>query len=109
MINAGQYNQLIKIVELKSGKDKDGFKIKEENTILTAHAQVKQSSGYTLFKQNTDFKDAHINFTIRYSSLPKRGHYIVFNEEYYRIDYVRDIDNRHVEVEMQAILINKND
>ena len=108
MINAGNYNQLIKIVEIKGIKDTDGFKNKVENVILTAHAKVKQSSGYTLFKQNTDFKDAHINFTIRYSSLPKRGYYIVFNEEYYRIDYVRDIDNKHVEVEMQAILINKN-
>ena len=111
MINAGDYKHKIKIVELVIDKEnsKGGFKTKKENVIIeSVHAKILQASGYTIFKQNSDFKEAHINFTIRYNSLPKRGHYIVFNDEYYRIDYVRDIENKHKELEMQAVLVNKN-
>lgn len=106
MINAGDYRDVITIIKRSYPKDTDGFRTPSEETVLTAHAKIKQASGYTLFKQNADFKEAHINFTIRYSAVPKRGYYIIFNDEYYRIDYVRDIDNRHVETEMQAILVN---
>lgn len=111
MINAGDYKHKIKIVELVEDKEKrkNGFPVKKENVIIEkVYAKILQASGYTLFKQNSDFKQAHINFTIRYNSLPKRGFYIVFNNEYYRIDYVRDIDNKHKEIEMQAIIVNKN-
>lgn len=111
MINAGDYKHKIKIVELvkDEANSKGGFVVKKENAIIEkVRAKILQASGYTIFKQNSDFKEAHINFTIRYNSMPKRGHYIVFNGEYYRIDYVRDIENKHIELEMQAILVNKN-
>lgn len=108
MINAGEYNKRISICQTVEREDNAGFKSKSENIVLTAWAKVKTTKGFTLIKNNTDFEQAHTNFTIRY---PKkeitRDMVIKYNGKTYTIEYLNDIDEKHIELEMQAKVVAK--
>ena len=105
MINAGNYNRKIKIVKELKGKDADGFPIKAETyeLILTAWAKVKTTRGFTLIVNNTDFDKAFTNFTIRYPSTPiDRDMLILYGGKTYEIQYLNNINEAFVELEIQA-------
>lgn len=109
MINAGKYNQKISIFKVTKNEDSEGFKIPTENTILTTFASVKTTKGYTLIANNTDFEKAYTNFTIRY---PKnvditRDMLIKYKNKVYSIEYLNDIDEKGIELEMQAKVVKK--
>lgn len=109
MINAGKYNQKISIFKVTKNEDSEGFKISTENTILTTFASVKTTKGYTLIANNTDFEKAYTNFTIRY---PKnvditRDMLIKYKDKVYSIEYLNDIDEKGIELEMQAKVVKK--
>lgn len=109
MINPGKYNKKIKIVLRTSEKDSDGFKtINSENVILETYANVKTTSGFTLIMNDSDFEKALTNFTIRYPAITiTRDMLVLFNNQYYTIEYLNNIDEANVELEIQAKLINK--
>lgn len=109
MINAGKYNQKISIFKVTKNEDSEGFKISTENFILTTFASVKATKGYTLIANNTDFEKAYTNFTIRY---PKnvditRDMLIKYKDKVYSIEYLNDIDEKGIELEMQAKVVKK--
>lgn len=109
MINPGKYNKKIKIVLRTSEKDSDGFKVpNSENVILETYANVKTTSGFTLIMNDSDFEKALTNFTIRYPAITiTRDMLVLFNDQYYTIEYLNNIDEANVELEIQAKLINK--
>ena len=112
MINAGDYNQKIVIYKVVEGKDKDGFPISTDEIILTPYAKVKTTRGYTLIANNSDFEKAYTNFTIRYSNKVEesyydsddsnRNMYIKFKNKVYSIQYLNNIDEENIELEMQC-------
>lgn len=112
MINAGKYNKKIKIYELIKGKDKDGFTIEVEKLVLSPYANIKTTRGYTIIQNNSDFEKALTNFTIRYSKAvvnayynsteSNREMYIEFNNKKYVVQYLNNIDEANVEIEMQC-------
>ena len=103
MINAGKYNRPIDIVEVTIGKDAQGFKVTEDKKILSTYASVKTTKGMTLIKANTDFEKAFTNFTIRYPVTPiNRDMVILFNGKRYTIQYLNNINEANVELEIQA-------
>ena len=108
MINAGEYNKRISIVAEIESEDNAGFKIKSKSIILNAWARVKTTKGYTLIKNNTDFESAYTNFTIRF---PKkeitRDMLIEYNGKTYTIEYLNNIDEANVELEIQAKAVVK--
>lgn len=108
MINAGEYNKRISIYTETEIEDNAGFKIKSESIVLNAWAKVKTTKGFTLIKNNTDFEQAHTNFTIRY---PKeeitRDMLIKYNGKTYTIEYLNNIDEKNVELEIQAKAVVK--
>lgn len=104
ILNAGKYNRCIVIYQVTEGKDADGFPVNVENEVLTTYADVKTMRGYTLLINNSDFEKAYVNFTIRY---PKetpitRDMFIRFRDKVYTIEYLNDIDEANVELEIQA-------
>lgn len=108
MINAGDYNKKISIYAVTEREDNAGFKIKEKSIILNAWAKVKTTKGFTLLKNNTDFEQAHTNFTIRYPKVEiTRDMLIDFNGKTYMIDYLNNIDENNVELEIQAKAVVK--
>lgn len=108
MINAGEYNKKISIFTETKKEDNAGFIFRTECVVLNTWAKVKTTKGFTLLKNNTDFEQAHTNFTIRY---PKkeitRDMLIKYNGKTYTIEYLNNIDENNVELEIQAKVVVK--
>ena len=107
-MNAGEYKHRISIYAEIEQEDNAGFKIRSKSIILNAWAKVKTTKGFTLLKDNTDFEQAHTNFTIRY---PKkeitRDMLIEYRGKTYTIEYLNNIDENNIELEIQAKAVVK--
>ena len=103
MINAGKYNKRISIYQVTIGKDAQGFPVKTRTLILQPYANVKTTRGMTLIKNNTDFEKAYTNFTIRFPvTAINRDMEIDFRGKTYTIEYLNNVDEANVELEMQC-------
>lgn len=103
MINAGKYNKKISIYQTTVVKDAQGFQTKETTLALQTYAHVKTTRGMTLIRNNTDFEKAYTNFTIRYPNTPlNRDMWIEFRGKTYTIEYLNNVDEANVELEIQA-------
>ena len=108
MINAGNYNKKISIFSIQEVEDKDGFPVRQEITVLDTYAKVKTTKGFTLIANNTDFEKAYTNFTIRYPKrIINRDMWIRYNGKIYSIEYLNNIDEENVELEIQAKVVEK--
>lgn len=103
MINAGKYNKKISIYSVKIVKDSAGFQSKQKTLVLEPYASVKTTRGMTLINNNTDFEKAYTNFTIRYPVTQiDRDMLIEFNGKTYSIEYLNNVNEEGVELEIQA-------
>ena len=103
MTNAGKYNKKISIYQTQVVKDAQGFQSKQRTLVLQPYAHVKTTKGMTLIKNNTDFEKAFTNFTIRFPVTPiNRDMEIDFNGKTYTIEYLNNVDEMNVELEMQC-------
>lgn len=109
MTNAGKFNKKIEILGTNTIKDKDGFKSDEEYVVLSTYAQIKTTRGYTLIQNDSDFEKAYTNFTIRYPKYVSitRDMFIKYNSKKYTIEYLNDIDEKHIELEIQSKVVKK--
>lgn len=112
MINAGKYNKKIIIYQMVDDKDSAGFPIQSEQVVLTTYANVKTTRGFTLIANNSDFEKAFTNFTIRYSQTVENAYYnsdysnrdmyVKFRNKTFIVQYLRNVDEARVEIEMQC-------
>lgn len=103
MINAGKYNHKIRIYSIEVITDEAGFQRKEKTLILEPWASVKTTKGMTLIMNGTDFEKAFTNFTIRYPRTEiNRDMLIDFHGKTYTIEYLNNIDEMGIELEIQA-------
>ena len=104
MINAGKYNRKIGIYRVTRTKDSQGFPIVTETLVLAPYASVKTTKGFTLIKNNTDFEKAFTNFTIRYpqTTAVDRDMIVKYRGKTYEIQYLNNVDEADVELEMQC-------
>ena len=108
MINAGEYNKKISIFKEEATEDNAGFIVKSKSVVLNAWAKVKTTKGYTLIVNNTDFEKAYTNFTIRFPKAEiTRDMLIEYNSKIYSIEYLNNINEANIELEIQAKLVNK--
>ena len=108
MINAGEYNKRITIYQVTEQEDGGGFKTKDETVILSVYAKVKTTKGFTLIANNTDFEKAYTNFTIRFPKTEvTRDMLIRYNGKDYSIEYLNNVDEANVELEIQAKEVTK--
>ena len=108
MINAGEYNKRISIFKEEGKEDDAGFITKTKSIVLNAWAKVKTTRGYTLIQSNTDFEKAYTNFTIRFPKTEiTRDMLIEYNSKIYSIEYLNNIDEANVELEIQAKVVTK--
>ena len=105
--NAGKYNHKIQIYETQVITDDDGFQSTERVLILSPYASVKTTKGMTLIKNGSDFEKALTNFTIRFPLQEElnRDMEIVFKGKTYTIEYLNNVDEAGVELEIQAKLV----
>ena len=108
MINAGKYNQPIAIFDVTEKEDADGFKTRIETVVLQPWANVKTTKGFTLIASNTDFEKAFTNFTIRFPKVEiTRDMCIKYKGKMYTIEYLNNVDEANVELEIQAKEVTK--
>jgi SPP1 family predicted phage head-tail adaptor len=103
MRNAGKYNKRIEIYSETVNADAQGFQTTSETLVLTTYAAVKTTKGFTLIAANSDFETAYTNFTIRYPvTAINRDMKIRFRGKTYTIEYLNNVDEANVELEIQA-------
>lgn len=108
MINAGKYNKKISIYSIVEIEDDAGFKEQTESIILNTYASVKTTKGFTLIASNSDFEKAYTNFTIRYPKVEiTRDMLIKYKDKIYTIEYLNDVDEKNIELEIQAKVVEK--
>lgn len=108
MINAGEYNKRITIYQVTEKEDDGGFVEKTESVILRPWAKVKTTKGFTLISSNTDFEKAFTNFAIRFPKVEiTRDMLIRYNGKDYTIEYLNNVDEANVELEIQAKEVTK--
>lgn len=101
--NAGKYNRKITIYQETITKDPDGFPVKTRMIILRPYASVKTTRGFTLIQNDSSFEKAFTNFTIRYPITQiTRDMLIEFNGKIYTIQYLNNVNEANVELEIQA-------
>lgn len=114
MINPGKYNKKISIYKILETEDDDGFKIKTESIILKPFAKVKTTKGFTLIANGSDFEKAYTNFTIRYSKKVEENYYssnrklyVKYKNKIYSVEYLNNLDEANIELEIQAKRVEK--
>ncbi len=108
MLDPGKYNKLISIYQVTPEEDDYGFKNPEKTLLLQTWASVKTTKGFTLIANNSDFEKAYTNFTIRYPKTEiTRDMIIEFNSKTYTIEYLNNVDEENIELEIQAKEVTK--
>lgn len=115
MTNAGEYNKKIRIFKIEKNTDDAGFDQKpKETTVLEPYAKVKTTKGFTLIVNNTDFEKAYTNFTIRYSKKVEDSYYnsnrkiyVEYKKQIFTIEYLNNVDEENIEIEMQCKRVTK--
>ena len=108
MINAGNYNKKISILTITEVEDNDGFLVKTEDVVLQPYAKVKTTKGFTLIASGSDFEKAFTNFTIRFPKTQiTRDMFVRYNSKLYTIEYLNNVDEENVELEIQAKEVTK--
>lgn len=103
MLNAGKYNKRIKIYKTEANENENGFQTEQKTLVLSPYASVKTTRGMTLIKNGTDFEKAYTNFTIRYPKTEiNRDMVIEFHGKEYSIEYLNNVNEDNVELEIQA-------
>ena len=103
MNNAGKYNKRISVYSITVGKDSAGFITRTRTLVLQPYAYVKTTRGMTIIRNDSDFEKAYTNFTIRYPHTAiNRDMEIDFNGKTYTIEYLNNVDEANVELEMQC-------
>ena len=101
--NAGLFRHKIKISRVIKTKDAQGFPVETKQTVIEPYACVKTVKGMTLIKNNSDFEKAYTNFTIRYPKVDiDREMLIDYNGKTYSIEYLNNVDEANVNLEIQA-------
>ena len=108
MKNAGDYNKKISIYKIKDVEDNAGFSQKTKSIVLNTYAKIKTTKGFTLIVNNSDFEKAYTNFTIRYPKVKiTRDMRIDYNSKTYTIEYLNNVDEENIELEIQAKVVEK--
>nr|DAF74446.1 MAG TPA: Putative head tail adaptor [Caudoviricetes sp.] len=108
MINAGKYKEKISVFKEEIKEDSAGFTTKTKSIVLNARASVKTTRGYTLIANDTDFEKAYTNFTIRFpKTVITRDMLIEYKSKIYSIEYLNNIDEADIELEIQAKVVAK--
>ena len=91
VINAGELNKRIHIIEVLRHPDEFGFYEETEHIVRTCWAKFSRISGTEVFQANADFSEVKVRFLIRTGNRTiDRKMFVRYNSEDYDILYVND-------------------
>lgn len=101
-------NSFIEIIEVKPGKDADGFAVCTDNIIANVRAYREDKNGTTMWKNRAVFATATTLF--RFRKIPgvsvSTANIIVCEDGRYTILNVEDVRNRGLYIEIIAERVN---
>jgi SPP1 family predicted phage head-tail adaptor len=84
-------------------EDSEGYQTEERTLILQPYAEVKTTQGMTIIRNDSTFEKAYTRFTIRYPKTEiTRDMQIEFRGKVYSIEYLNNVNEADVELEMQC-------
>lgn len=107
IINAGEFKHSIIIQRKTNGVDEDNIPCENWNDLLSPRAKIKNVSGYETIVAQADTSVNKKRFYIRYKKgldLTTKDR-IFYNEKFYNITYVSDIEDLHKYYEIVTELI----
>lgn len=108
VIDPGNLNKKIEIIEYFLTKDEDGFERKEEKLVLKTWAQVTNTSGTELLRGGSDFSEVKTRFLIRTPKITLDKDMVVkFKGQIYGIIYINDYNYDQKYTELMARLVIK--
>lgn len=104
MIDAGKYRYKITIIQESKTKDAQGFWHDEPDVVLQPYAEIKTTRGFTLIANDSDFEKAYTRFVFRYPATTQinRKMFVLFRGKKYSIEYINNIDEAYIEMELQC-------
>lgn len=104
MIDAGKYKYRITIFKEYVEKDAQGFSETTQQIVLQPYAEIKTTRGMTLIANGSDFEKAYTRFVFRYPATTQinRKMFVLFRGKKYSIEYINNIDEANVELELQC-------
>ena len=104
MIDAGKYRYKITIINEIKTKDAQGFWHDESVVVLQPYAEIKTTRGFTLIANGSDFEKAYTRFVFRYPATTaiNRKMFVLFRGKKYSIEYINNIDEAFIEMELQC-------
>lgn len=110
--NAGAYRHKISIYQIVKGKDSQGFPSDSRVLVLQPYASIKTTRGMTIIANNSDFEKAYTRFCIRYTTTIVNAYYesansnrkieVDFRDKTYQVEYLNNVDEMNVELELQC-------
>lgn len=110
----GKYTRKIEIFTVEIEKGKAGNKNYTPKLFKKCWANVKTLKAYNLFLNDSDYEKAYTRFLVSYSKRlidayykgtenSHRAMWIKFGGYNYVVQYLHDVDNKHIEIEIKAI------
>lgn len=95
-INAGELNQLIRILRRVVTEDAAGYEASvRDELVLNCKAKVSRTSGTEMVRANADFGEEKVRFLIRYPlTLIDRKMFVRWQGREYPIEYINDYAGR---------------
>ena len=95
-INAGELNQLIRILRRVVTEDAAGYEAdSREELVLSCKARVSRTSGTEMVRANADFGEEKVRFLIRYPRTRiDRKMFVRWQGREYPIEYINDYAGR---------------
>jgi SPP1 family predicted phage head-tail adaptor len=103
-VDPGIFNKKIQIVDVYYLKDADGFPIRVDDVIVDTWAQVTNTSGTELAKNNSDFSQTKTRFFMRTPKQEIDADWTIrFGGEDYNIVYINDYGYEKKYTEIMAL------
>lgn len=103
MLNAGKYAHRIQIYQTIITTDAQGFQTESRTLALQPFAEIRTTKGMTLIQNDSDFEKAFTRFVIRVPHMSiNRDMLVVYNGKTYTIEYINNVDEDNVELELQC-------
>jgi hypothetical protein len=114
MGDPSKYTREIEIFTVEIEKGKAGNKKYTPNFFEKCWANIKTTKAHTLFMKNSNYEKAYTRFLVPYfkelmdayyegTENSNRAMWIKFEDYNYVVQYLHDVDNMHIEIEIETI------
>lgn len=108
VVNAGELNKKIQIIEKQVSRDSDGYETVTETVVRTCWAAFSRKSGREVIRDNADFGEQQVRFLIRWTDDQiDRKMVVRYHGADYEIEYVNEYGDGKAYIELICRWLSK--